>query len=57
MVKLEGQECLTWSDPNINNFVINFVKKLFPGVCFVFMYFYVYVIAICFVLEDGYDDG
>ena len=25
-------------------FVINFVKMLFPGVCFVFMYLFVYVI-------------
>ena len=26
-------------------FVINFVKMLFPGVCFMFMYLFVYVIV------------
>ena len=26
-------------------FVINFIKMLFPNVCFVFMYFFVYVIV------------
>ena len=44
--------------------MINFVKMLFSGVCFVFMYLFAYVIvksndcgSNLFVCEHGYGDG